>query len=197
MASSVASLVRGANGYMNFIDYNKTYKDDNKEFLRGDMWEFTLVNPPKIVYYPGDTIFKARLNQVNLGLASDVTGFEKRMRGNYVIYQRTGQSTSGQITLQFTDREDQAISYFVDDWKMKIADRDTKYSFRKDDLVADGQLVITNSSRVKVRTLNFYNLIIRDAALDENGTVEDGTDRSEISLSMDFEHYERVFDNIV
>mgnify|MGYP003459781054 FL=1 len=97
------------------------------------------------------------------------------MRGNYVIFQRTGQSTSGQITLQFTDREDQAISYFVDDWKQKIADRDTKYSFRKDDLVADGQLVITNSSRIKVRTLNFYNLIIRDAGLDENGSAEDGT----------------------
>ena len=71
---------------------------------------------------------------------------------------------------------------------MKINKRDTKYSFRKDDLVADGQLVITNSSRVKVRTLNFYNLIIRDAGLDENGTAEDGSDRSEIALTMDFEH---------
>ena len=47
------------------------------------------------------------------------------MRGNYVIFQRTGQSTSGQITLQFTDKEDQAISYFVDDWKCKISDRKT------------------------------------------------------------------------
>lgn len=122
--ATVASLVRGSDGYMKFIDFHSTYNglEDNKEFLRGDMWEFTLVNPPKIVYYPGDDIFKARLNQVNLGLDSSVSGFEKRMRGNYVIFQRTGQSTSGQITLQFTDREDQAISYFVDDWKCKISD---------------------------------------------------------------------------
>ena len=118
--ATVASLVRGSDGYMNFIDYQSTYKDNNKEFLRGDMWEFTLINPPKIVYYPGDQIFKARLNQVNLGLDTSVSGFEKRMRGNYVIFQRTGQSTSGQITLQFTDREDQAISYFVDDWKTSL-----------------------------------------------------------------------------
>ena len=113
------------------------------------------------------------------------------MRGNYVIFQRTGQMTSGQITLQFTDKEDQAITYFVDDWRQKIADRDTKYSFRKDDLVADAQLVITNSSRIKVRTLNFYNCIIRDAGIDENGTAEDGTDRAEVPLTLDFEHYER------
>ena len=195
--ASVSSLVREAQGlYMNFINYNDTYKDNNKEFLRGDMWEFTLTDPPKIVYYPGDALFKARLNQVNLGLDTSVSGFEKRMRGNYVIFQRTGQSTSGQITLQFSDREDQAISFFVEDWKNKVSDKDCKYSFRKDDLVANGQLVITNSSRIKVRTLNFYNLIIRDAGLDENGTAEDGSDRAEISLTMDFEHYDRTFDNL-
>lgn len=194
--ATVKSLVRGSNGYMNFIDYESTYRDDNKEFLRGDMWEFTFTNPPKIVYYPGDHIFKARLQQVNVGIDPSINGFEKRMRGNYVIFQKTGQQTSGQITLQFTDKEDQAISYFVDDWKQKISDRDTKYSFRKDDLVADAKLVITNSSRIKVRELNFFNCIIRDAALDENGAPEDGTDRSEISLTLDFEFYSRDWSNL-
>ena len=119
--ASVADLVRGSDGYMKFIDYT-TYQDNNKEFLRGDMWEFEMTEPPKIVYYPGNQIINARLNQVNLGIDTSVSGFEKRMRGNYVIFQRTGQSTSGQLTLQFTDKEDQAISYFVDDWKMKISD---------------------------------------------------------------------------
>lgn len=194
--ASVKDLVRQADGPMSFINYIDTYKDDNKEFLRGDTWEFRFINPPKIVFYPGDKIFKSRLQQVNLGLDTSVNGFEKRMRGNYVIFQRTGQSTSGQITLQFTDKEDQAITYFVDDWKQKIADRDTKYSFRKDDLVADAELVITNSSRVVVRTLKFYNCILRDAGIDENGTQEDGTDRAEVPVTLDFEHYERVFDNL-
>jgi hypothetical protein len=195
--ATVSSLVRQAkDSYMNFIDYTSTYRDDNKEFLRGDMWEFSFINPPKIVYYPGDTIFKARLNQINLGIDTSVNGFEKRMRGNYVIIQKTGQQTSGQISLQFTDKEDQAISYFVDDWKQKIADRDTKYSFRKDDLVADAKLVITNSSRIAVRTLTFYNCIIQDAGLDENGTAEDGSDRAEVPLTLQFEHFERNFDNL-
>ena len=58
--ASVSSLVRSAGGYMKFIDYTTSYRDENKEFLRGDMWEFSLVNPPAIVFYPGDQIFKTR-----------------------------------------------------------------------------------------------------------------------------------------
>lgn len=194
--ASVAELVRGGDGYMKFIDYTSTYKDNNKEFLRGDMWEFSIFNAPKIVYYPGDQIFKARLNQVSVGIDTSVNGFEKRMRGNYTIFQQTGQNTAGTLTLGFVDKEDQALTYFFDDWRQKIADRDTKYSFRKDDLVADCRLVLTNSSRIAVRTLEFYNCIIQDAPIDENGVAEDGSDRADVQLSLKFEHYSRTFNNI-
>jgi hypothetical protein len=193
--ASVKDLVQQAQGNMGFM-YYENYKDDNKEFLRGDMWEFTMINPPKIVYYPGDNIFKTRLDQVNLGIDTSVTGFEKRMRGNYVIFQRTGQNTSGSINLSFTDREDQAITYFIDDWKQKICDRDSRYSFRKSDLVCDCKLVITNSGRLTVRTLYFYNCIIRDGSIDENGTQDNASDRSNVTLALDFEHYSRTFDNL-
>ena len=161
------------------------------------MWEFYFEAPPKIVYYPGDDVFKARLNQINVGIDSSVNGFEKRFRGNYVIFQKTGQSTSGTVTLNFIDREDQAITYFCDEWRQRIADRDTKYSFRKDDLVAQGRLIITNSSRIDVRTIDFYNMIIADAAFDENGVAEDGSDRSDIQMSLQFENYTRTFNNLV
>lgn len=194
--ASVASLVRGGDGYMKFIDYEQTYKDNNKEFLRGDMWEFRFINPPKIVYYPGDTIFKARLNQVNVGVDTSVSGFEKRMRGGYTLYQKTGQHTSGNMTLGFVDKEDQALTYFFDDWKQKISDRDTKYSFRKDDVVADCELILTNSSRISVRKLTFYNCILQDSSIDENGSPDDSTDRADIQLTMNFEHYRREFTNI-
>ncbi len=39
MATKMQDLVHGNKGYMDFIDYVNTYRDDNKEFLRGDMWE--------------------------------------------------------------------------------------------------------------------------------------------------------------
>lgn len=194
--ATVAELVRSGDGYMKFIDYTSTYKDNNREFLRGDMWEFSFLNAPKIVYYPGDTIFKARLNQVNVGIDTSVQGFEKMMRGGYILYQRTNQNTSGTLSLSFVDKEDQAITYFVDDWRQKISDRDTKYSFRKDDVVADCQLVLTNSSRIKVRTLKFYNCIISDAGVNENGELSSSSDRADVQLTMNFEHYERTFDNL-
>lgn len=194
--SDVAKLVAAAGGNMSFIDY-ETYRDNNKEFLRGDMWEFYFEAPPKIVYYPGDDVFKARLNQVNVGIDTSTNGFEKRMRGNFVIFQKTGQNTSGTVTLNFTDREDQAITYFCDDWRTKICDRDTKYSFRKDDLVAQGRLIITNSSRIDVRTIDFYNMILSDASFDENGVAEDGSDRAEVQMNLQFEHYTRTFNNLV
>ena len=196
MPTSVRDLVRGSDLHMKFVDYHESYWDDNKEFLRGDMWQFDFLNPPKIVFYPGDEINQKSLNQINLSMDTSVNGFEKRMRGNYVIRQQTGQSTNGQITLSFIDKEDQAIAYFVDDWKQKIADRDTKYSFRKEDVVCDCEMFITNSSRIDVRHLTFYNCIIMDAPLDENGVDSDGTDRSDIQLSLAFEHYEREFLNL-
>lgn len=196
MATKMQDLVHGNKGYMDFIDYVNTYRDDNKEFLRGDMWELKWT-PPAIVYWPGDEIINARLNAVNVALDYSVTGIEKRMRGNFVIRQQTGQSTSGTLTLSFIDKEDQAISYFVTDWRNRVADPDTKYSFRKDDLVAPlVTLILTNSSRISVRTIDFYNCIILDAPLDESGADQDGTDRADIQLAMAFEHYQRNFDNI-
>lgn len=192
---SVRDLVVGQDKALGFLDY-QNMKETEKEFLRGDLWEFTLVNPPKVVYYPGHDIFKKRLVQINLGVDTSVNGFEKRLRGNFVVLQKTGQNTAGTISLQFTDREDQAISYFVDDWRQKISDRDCKYSFRKEDLVSDAKLEIFNSSRVPVRTLMFYNCIIQDAQLDENGAADDGSDRADVPLNLQFEHYERIFDNL-
>ena len=64
--ASVKELVRASNGLMNFIDYEGTYRDNNKEFLRGDMWEFSMFNAPKIVYYPGDTIMQLMLASIVL-----------------------------------------------------------------------------------------------------------------------------------
>lgn len=195
--ATVADLVRGNSGLRaKFIDYVQTYRDNNKEFLRGDMWEFKFLNAPKIVYYPGDDIINARLNSVNVGLDYSSNGITKRMRGGWDIYQQTTQSTSGTLTLQFVDKEDQAITYFIDDWRQKIADRETRYSFRKDDVVGDCQLFITNSSRIDVRTLTFYNVVIQSGDMDENGALESESDRADVTLSCKFEHMSREFNNL-
>ena len=194
--ATVTDLVRGSQLRAKFIDYTSTYRDNNKEFLRGDMWEFKVLSAPKIVYYPGDDIINARLNSVQVGVDTSVTGIEKRMRGCYAIYQQTNQTTSGNLTLSFVDREDQAITDFLDDWRQKISDRETKYSFRKDDVVMDCKLFITNAQRLDVRELTFYNVIIQDAGIDNNGQAEAESDRSDVTLSAKFEHYSLEFKNL-
>lgn len=198
MASKVAELVKNAasdNLLNNYIQYD-TLKEGNKEFLRGDLWAFEFTSAPRIVYYPGDSIFNTRLTQVNIGIDNSVNGFEKRLRGNFTVYQKTGQNTAGTLSLGFVDREDQAITYFMDDWHQKIADRDTKYSFRKEDLVAECKLTFFNSSRIAVRTLEFHNCILADRTFDENGVAEDGSDRADVQMTMNFEHFTRTFDNL-
>jgi hypothetical protein len=160
------------------------------------MWEFQFTKAPKIVYFPGNDLINARLNSVNVGIDSSVSGITKQMRGGFIIEQRTGQRTNGSLNLQFVDREDQSLTYFFVDWRNKIADPDTKYSFRKDDLVAECKLILTNSSRIDVRTLTFYNCQLQDAPVDENGVAEDGSDRSDLAVSLSFEHYSREFNNI-
>ena len=112
------------------------------------------------------------------------------------MYQQTSQVTSGTLTLSFVDREDQAITYFIDDWRQKIADRDTKYSFRKDDLVCDIQLFLTNSSRIDVRTLTVYNCIITSGDINESGDLDSTSDRADVNLSLKWEHYSREFNNL-
>lgn len=194
--ATVASLVRGGNGHMKFIDYESTYRDNNKEFLRGDMWELKFITVPTIVYYPGDDLINARLNSVQVGIDYSATGIDKRMRGGWTISQRTSQNTSGTITLQFVDREDTAITYWVTDWRNRIADPEVRYSFRKNDLVADIKLTITNSSRIAVKELTFLNCQFQDAPINENGEEASETDRADISLSMSFEHYKREEKNI-
>lgn len=196
--ATVASLVRASDysGRMQFIDYENTYKDNNKEFLRGDMWELKCLNAPKIVYYPGDEILNARLNSVQVGIDYSSTGITKQMRGGWRIEQRTNQNTSGTLTLSFVDREDCSITYWVTDWRDKIADPDTKYSFRKDDLVSDFQLIITNAQRIDVKTLTFYNCQFQDAPINENGELDSESDRADVTLSLTFEHYNRQHNNL-
>ena len=196
--ATVASLVRASDysGRMQFIDYENTYKDNNKEFLRGDMWELKCLNAPKIVYYPGDEILNARLNSVQVGIDYSATGITKQMRGGWRIEQRTNQNTSGTLTLSFVDREDCSITYWVTDWRDKIADPDTKYSFRKDDLVSDWMLVITNAQRIDVKTLTFYNGQFQDAPINENGELDSESDRADVTLSLTFEHYSRQHKNL-
>lgn len=192
--NDLSNIITGSQ-YMKKLNYFDI-RESNKEFLRGDLWEFRFTTPPTAVYYPGNDIIQTRLTQVNPGIDYSSNGIEKQLRNNFMIYQQTSQITYGTLSLTFVDREDQAIKYFIDDWRNKIAERDSKYSLRKEDLVAECEMLILNSSRIPVGTLKFYNCQIMEGTFDENGNPDDTSDRADITMSMKFEHYERIFDNL-
>lgn len=192
--NDLSNIIAGAQ-YMKKLNYFDI-RESNKELLRGDLWEFRFTTPPTAVYYPGNDIIQTRLTAVNPGIDYSSNGIEKQLRNNFMIYQQTSQITYGTISLTFVDREDQAIKYFIDDWRNKIAERDSKYSLRKEDLVAECEMLILNSSRIPVGTLKFYNCQIMEGTFDENGSPDDTSDRADITMSMKFEHYDRIFDNL-
>lgn len=195
---SILSALKALGGntnmsYVNYVDI----KENGKEFIRKDMWDVEMTSKPQSVYYPGDPIFKARCSAVEPSISAEVSGIEQTIRG-YTIKQKTSRNTSGSVTLTFIDREDQAIAVMVDDWKNKISDPDNKYSFRKQDTIADIKHTIFNSSRIPIRTLQYLTCQPNSAEMPEGGSseAEQSESNSEISLVLDFEHYKRIFENI-
>lgn len=177
---------------LDFIEYS-TIKDTNKEFLRNDLWDLEFTVKPNAVYFPGDLIIRTRLISFDPGTPNSLEPLEHNIRG-FQIKQRARQKTDGSMTLTFVDREDHAISYFIQDWFDKISDRATQVGVRKEDYVAEIKYTIYNSSRVAIKELIFHNCMPADKGLPENGTSDVGSN-SEVTLNLDYEHYERTFLN--
>jgi hypothetical protein len=184
------------NPYMSEVNY-VSLNENQREFIRPDMWEATFATVPLAVYFPGHDIIKKRLTGIQPSIPTSVSGIQQIIRG-YIINQKTSQNTSGTVNLVFTDREDQSITAFCNDWRNKISDPDNKYSFRKEVTIADVEHKILNTSRVPLRTLLYKTCQPNDIALNEEGTsdVEVTSSLSEVTLGLDFEHFKRIFHNI-
>ena len=177
---------------INYIDIS----ENEKEFLLDTNWECTMTKKPAAVYYPGDDIWKSRLNSVTPGIPADVTGVSQVIRG-FTINQKTAVNTAGSISLVFIDREDQAMSAMFDDWKQKICDREIRFQFRKEDTTANLKHVMFNTSRIPVRKLEFLGCQPSSAELKEDGVGDiESNSLGELSVSLDYEHSRRVFLNV-
>lgn len=192
---SAADVLQG-NGYMNYVNHT-TLKENNKEFILNTLWEVSFTQVPAAVYYPGDSIIFSRLTGFTPSIDSAITGVEAVIRG-FTIMQKTSQKTNGTLSMDFMDREDQAISVFIYDWGTKISDPDTKFSFRKEDTVAEITQTIFNTSRQPIRSNVFYNFQpTTNGGLKEDGVSDpDAGNNSEVTIEGDFEHYKKRFLNI-
>lgn len=184
--------VFGNNGVMSYVDY-KTINDSNKEFLRNDIWEFKFTAAPNAVYFPGNKLLQSRLvnvqPQFNFAL-SEMRAIIRQFTVRQTIY--SGE-TSGMVTLQFVDREDQAITAFINDWAQKFGDREGRRVFRKEDTVAQCELIQMNSTRVPIRKYTLYNCQIAGDGMATFGvpfTSGDAQQSGDCVLNLAFEHFE-------
>lgn len=188
---SVIDALSG-NTMMSEVNY-VSVRDNHREFILPNMWEVSWITRPAAVYYPGDEIFRARLNAIAPSIPTGITGIQQVIRG-YTKNQKTSVSTNGTVTLTFIDKEDQSMTMFCDDWKNKISDPDTKYSFRTEDTMADIKHLILNTGRIPIRKLEYLGCQPSEVPLNEEGTgeAEISSHLGEIPLNLDFEHFTRV-----
>jgi hypothetical protein len=193
-----ATDVLQGNTYMDFINYS-AIQDNNKEFIRNDMWEIKFLAYPACVYYPGDKFINIRCNSFNPGMSNDIAGIQQVIRG-FEINQKTSVKTNGTLSAEFIDREDQAITIFFDDWKNKIMDPNIRYSFRKEDTIAKIKYLMFNTSRVPIRELIFWTCQPKNNGdiKEEGGYDQDVTQNlGVLNMSLDYEHSERKYLNLV
>lgn len=162
----------------------------NLELIRGDIWDLVITKWPTAVYNPGDDILKTRLKTVDPGVTLNINIIEKEIFG-HSIHQNAGRgSQKASMTLNFIDKEDQAITYTTKDWMDQIADPDTNFGRHVSELIFECSLVFYNTRLQPIRSIEFYKGIFKDPQFVE-GTQERGTDISEVTWNIDFEHHHR------
>jgi hypothetical protein len=192
-----SNLLKQNNG-LNYINYDRI-KEEGKEFLRTDVWDFTFTVPPAAVYFPGNDLLKVRCSECQPQFPASLSEISATIRQFTIRQSVMSGTTSGGISLTYTDREDQAISAFIDDWRDKISGRNTRYSFRKEDTVAEGVLTMYNSTRHPIREYLCHSL---QPESDMSGTLnpsfnsDDPQNAGTCNLSLRFEHFELIWKNI-
>lgn len=182
-------------GYINY----ETLKEDHKEFLRSDMWDLEFIEAPHAVYFPGNTLLKARTTGCTPSFGGGVGEIEAIIRQFRIRQTVISGTTSGTISVQYMDREDQAIRIFLDDWRDKIWNRNNRFTFRKEDTIATLRLTQYNSTRKPLVKYIMYACQInggQDDIINKGFTSDDPSNIGDYDVTYSFEHYELEWCNL-
>ena len=185
------------NDGLNYINYD-TLSEEHKEFLRSDLWDFTFTQPANAVYFPGNAMLHARTKAVNPSVNVGLGQMSAVIRQFTIQQAVISGTTAGTIGIDYQDREDQAINAWLDDWRDKIWGREHRYSFRKEDTIAQGRLTMYNSSRKPIRIYDLLTIQPQDigSGLNPAFSSEDPSDVGSISATFGFEHFRLAWKNI-
>lgn len=175
------------------INYRKI-SEANTEFRRSDYWLIT-ITPPKGLYFPGNELLQIRTNTFSTGITDDPTVLNKKIRTFTINQGAKPEATNGVMELELSDRIDQSIAYWIDQWKLALGERDQLSGLAKELYISPSiRAAYFDINEVKVRELLFVDCMIESAKL-----PEDGTDAPElegnISVSIAYQHFYRTFNN--
>jgi len=166
--------------------------ESNLEFIRSDIWDIEIGTNdwPLAVYNPGIEIFKKRLKTINISLQNSATIIDKQIFAQ-TIQQNAGRDIqSGSVTFNFIDKEDQAITFMLNDWLNQIGDPQTGFGRHKKELIFNFKINFYNTLLQKYRYYNCVAGLLESVDIPDNAE-EKGSDNSEVNMTIKCELIER------
>lgn len=170
-------------------DY-KVVAEQNLEHIRNDIWDVEITKWPTAVYNPGYDMLKRRLQTFDPGTDTQPVNISKNILGHEVNSPGGRNSQPVDITFTWNDREDQAITYMVNDYLNQSGDSDTGFSRHKTELMFECSLIFYNTLLKPVRRIEYYTGLYGSSSIHDN-VGEHGGDNSTVSLTVHCEHHKR------
>lgn len=177
-------------GVLQHRDYLRV-AEGNLELIRNDLWDID-ITMPTAVYNPGTELLKVRLTSVETGQVSEPVLIEKKILGHTVYSPGGRDSSPAEVTLNFIDREDQAITFMINDYRDQNADARTSFGRHKSELITSLVVTFYNTLLKPVRKITYYDGMYGGSTL-PNAIGEHGSDNSEVALNIKFQHHEVTY----
>lgn len=181
---------------MNEVLTHRNYKkmaENNLEFIRGDIWDIDINSVdgwPSALYNPGEEIFMMRLQTVNITIQDQPKANSKDIQGMHLEQNFGRDSCNGVVTFTWQDKEDQAITFMLNDALNQIGDPDTGFGRHKKELNFNFKVNFYNTLLQKIRYYDCDTGIINNCTIPDAPTVKGG-DLSNCQMIINFQQIKR------
>lgn len=182
--------------FMGYVEYPKL-RGAEREFLWDHNWDIDIPTPPRAIYWPGLEFLKTRLTSMSIEIPKELQGEIRAEIRGFSIIQAGGFKSSGSVTMNFIDFEDQVIFAMANSFLEAGGGNRYKFMLRKPDtIIPEMHVYILNSSRLPVRKYVLYTLVFKSYEANTNEyPTEPGEGRHEVTLTFDYEHFEMIILN--
>lgn len=189
----------GANDFSHFRWIK--YADNNKEFKRPDLWTLKTIKPAIAIYYPGDDMINARLNDVKVTRNSwnlPTTPGPKIRDYQTIGAQANGfVDMSGTVTLDFFDKQDFGIELWIKAIRDLTSHPESRFSYPVELLMSTMELAFHNTVQQKVKILTLINAVPSAVVVgDEDPAQSGGSPSAGYSITWSFPYHTEEYRNL-